>query len=145
LMMIGTIRINVIVASLAGLFTFALSIGNNLLLSTCLKSTYSFLILFVLTFGFRWVLGVMIGAEHAAGGASYANSTIESSVGQSLDLTTPDEDEETRELMKANLGSNNSLLSNEAQFSPLNPPKLVTKNNLDPEQLAGALRRMSED
>ena len=47
--------------------------------------------------------------------------------------------------MKANLGSNNSLLSNEVQFSPLNPPKLVTKNNLDPEQLAGALRRMSED
>ena len=32
-MMIGTIRINVIVASLAGLFTFALSIGNNLFLS----------------------------------------------------------------------------------------------------------------
>ncbi len=81
-MMIGTIRINVIVASLAGLFTFALSIGNNLFLSTCLKSAYSFLILFVLTFGFRWVLGVMIGAEHAAGGASYANPTTESSVGQ---------------------------------------------------------------
>lgn len=145
MMMIGTIRINVIVATLAGLFTFALSIGNNLFLSTCLKSAYSFLILFVLTFGFRWVLGVMIGAEHAAGGASYANPATESSVGQSLDLTTPDEDEETREMMKANLGSNNSLLSNEMQFSPLNPPKLVTKNNLDPEQLAGALRRMSED
>ncbi|MCY9665248.1 hypothetical protein M5X11_09780 [Paenibacillus alginolyticus] len=145
MMMIGTMRINVIVAALAGLFTFALSIGNNLFLSTCLKSTYSFLILFVLTFGFRWVLGVMIGAEHAAGGASYANPSTESSIGQSLDMSTPDEDEETRELMKANLGSNNSSLSNEMQFSPLNPPKLVTKNNLDPEQLAGALRRMSED
>ena len=140
-MMIGSIRINVIVASLTGLFTFALSIGNNVFLSTCLKSVYSFLILFVLTFGFRWVLGVML----AAGGSSYMNPTNDSSVGQSLDITTPDEDEETRELMKANLGSNNSSASNEMQFSPLNPPKLVTKNNLDPEQLAGALRRMSED
>jgi hypothetical protein len=144
-MMIGTIRINVIVASLAGLFTFALSIGNNLFLSTCLKSVYSFLILFVLTFGFRWVLGVMIGAEHAAGSSSNVNSNVDSSVGQSLDMTTPDEDEETRELMKANLGNNNSSPNSEMQFSPLNPPKLVTKNNLDPEQLAGALRRMSED
>ncbi|SDM98448.1 hypothetical protein SAMN04487897_101710 [Paenibacillus sp. yr247] len=144
-MMIGTIRINVFVASVAGLLTFALSIGNNVVLSTCLKSVYSFLILFVLTFGFRWVLGIMIGAEHAAGSSSHVNLTSESTVGQSLDFTTPDEDEETRELMKANMGSKNSSPSIEMQFSPLNPPKLVTKNNLDPEQLAGALRRMSED
>lgn len=144
-MMIGNIRINVIVASLAGLFTFALSIGNNLLMTTCLRSVYSFLILFVLTFGFRWVLGLMIGAEYAAGGSSRVNASSESSVGQALDMTTPDEDEETRQLMKANLGNNNNSPSKEMEFSPLNPPKLVTKNNLDPEQLAGALRRMSED
>ncbi|UKS29863.1 hypothetical protein LOZ80_13380 [Paenibacillus sp. HWE-109] len=142
--MIGTMRINVIVAAIAGVFTFALSIGNNLFLSTCLKSLYSFLILFVLTFGFRWVLGVMIGAEQA-GGTFPSNPVEDSAVGQSLDMTTPDLDEETRELMKANLSDNNSLSSADMQFSPLNPPKLVTKNNLDPEQLAGALRRMSED
>ena len=110
-MMIGTIRINVIVASLAGLFTFALSIGNNLFLSTCLKSVYSFLILFVLTFGFRWVLGVLIGAEHAASSHQHANQR-RFVCWSNLDLTTPDEDEETRELMKANLGNNNSAHSN---------------------------------
>lgn len=144
-MMIGTIRINFIVAGLAGLLTFGLSIGNNLLLTSCLKSVYSFLILFILTFGFRWVLGLMIGVEHAAGPAQDANLTSDSSVGQTLDLTTPEEDEETRELLKASLGSHHTPSSADMQFSPLNPPKLVTKNNLDPEQLAGALRRMSED
>jgi hypothetical protein len=144
-MMIGTIRINFIVAGLAGLFTFGLSIGNNLLLTSCLKCMYSFVILFILTFGFRWVLGLMIGAEHAASHSQDANMTPDSSVGQTLDLTTPEEDEETRELLKANLGNNHAPSSADMQFSPLNPPKLVTKNNLDPEQLAGALRRMSED
>ncbi|MEC0231543.1 hypothetical protein [Paenibacillus alba] len=143
--MIGTMRINLIVATVAGIFTFALSIGNNLLLSTCLKSVYSFLILFVLSFGFRWVLGLMIGAEHAAVGTAQSLPAEDSPVGQSLDLTTPDLDDETRQMMKANLGDNNVSTGTDMQFSPLNPPKLVTKNNLDPEQLAGALRRMSED
>lgn len=141
-MMIGTIRINVIVASLACLFTFALSISNNLFLSSLIKSGYSFLMLFVVTFGFRWVLGLLIGNVPSLENASPANDS--SSVGNNLDLiTSPDEDEETRELMKSNLGNNNASLSND--FSPLKPPKLVTKNNLDAEQLAGALRRMSED
>lgn len=142
-MMIGTIRINVIVAGLACICTFGLSIGNNIFLTSCLKSVLSFFILFILTFGFRWVLGLLIGAEHAAARTQHENMASESSVGQTLDLTTPDEDEETRELLKTNLGNNNAAA--EMQFSPLNPPKLVTKNNLDPEQLAGALRRMSED
>ncbi|NEW05570.1 hypothetical protein GK047_05995 [Paenibacillus sp. SYP-B3998] len=144
--MIGTIRINLIVAALAGLFTFALSIANNLLLTTCLKSLYSFVILFVLTFGFRWVLGVMTGFDHREGKQSLDNYEVNDAVGQTLDMTTPDdEDAATREMLKANLDPNHSKHAAETQFSPLNPPKLVTKNNLDPEQLAGALRRMSED
>ncbi|NOU68478.1 hypothetical protein GC096_31090 [Paenibacillus sp. LMG 31461] len=143
-MMIGTIRINLIVALLAGIFTFALSIGNNLFLSSCIKAGYSFLILFVVTFGFRWVLGLLIGPVSSLEDSLLENSS--SGVGQNLDLSTPDEDEETRQLMKSNLtNQTKDAQSNDMQFSPLNPPKLVTKNNLDPEQLAGALRRMSED
>ncbi|MEW9697697.1 hypothetical protein [Paenibacillus sp. SI8] len=144
-MMIGTIRINVIVAALAGILTFALSIGNNLLLTTCLRSFYSFLILFVLTFGFRWVMGLLTGAELLAKNQS-TDTAVNEAVGQTLDLTTPDdEDAVTREMLKSNQRLNPSIDATEHQFSPLNPPKLVTKNNLDPEQLAGALRRMSED
>ncbi|MGO4498715.1 hypothetical protein AB4114_22810 [Paenibacillus sp. 2RAB27] len=143
-MMIGTIRINLIVALLAGIFTFALSIGNNLFLSSCIKAGYSFLILFVVTFGFRWVLGLLIGPVSSLEDSLLENSS--SGVGQNLDLSTPDEDEETRQLLKSNhTNQTKDAQSNDMQFSPLNPPKLVTKNNLDPEQLAGALRRMSED
>ncbi|MGG1551163.1 hypothetical protein [Paenibacillus ferrarius] len=143
--MIGTMRINVIVASLAGLFTFALSIGNNLLLSTLLKSVYAFLILFVLTFGFRWVLGLVAGAGEASHKTSADPMQENGQLGQNLDMVTPNEDGETLELMKSNLSNQNADSLSDMQFSPLNPPKLVTKKELDPEQLAGALRRMSED
>src|SRR6476620_3757575 len=130
--MIGTIRINVIVASLAFLFTFALSIGNNLFLTTCLKALYSFLIVFIITFGFRWVLGLLIGTTLIQGSGTHPfEQENSSSVGQSLDLITPNEDDVTREMMKSNLTSNQSAQVNDAQFSPLNPPKLVTKNNVD--------------
>ncbi|WNR46668.1 hypothetical protein [Paenibacillus roseipurpureus] len=144
--MIGSIRINVIIASLACLFTFALSIGNNLFLTSCLKALYSFLILFIVTFGFRWVLGFLLGTfPMPENGAHPGTDENSSSVGQTLDLITPDEDDVTREMMKSQMANNQAQSATDMQFSPLNPPKLVTKNNLDPEQLAGALRRMSED
>jgi hypothetical protein len=145
--MIGTIRINLVVAALAGFLTFILSIGNNLFLTTCLKSFYSFAILFALTFGFRWVLGLMTGGiEHSSGNQLSEPITVNDTIGQTLDLTTPDdEDAVTHQMIKANRDPNQATHGNVPQFSPLNPPKLVTKNNLDPEQLAGALRRMSED
>ncbi|MFC5448364.1 hypothetical protein [Paenibacillus aestuarii] len=142
--MFGTIRINFIVAALAAVLTFALSISNNLLLTTCLRSLYSFIILFVLSFVFRWVVGFMIHLDNA--NPKHVNEEpAQPAVGQTLDLTTPDEDAETRELLKANMNAVPSSPANDTQFSPLNPPKLVSKNNLDPEQLAGALRRLSED
>jgi len=142
--MFGTIRINFIVAALAAILTFALSVGNNLLLTTCLRSLYSFIILFVLAFAFRWVVGFMMHLEHS-NPKEVLEATSQPAVGQTLDLTTPEDDVETRDLLKPNMNANPSAPDNGAQFSPLNPPKLVSKNNLDPEQLAGALRRLSED
>jgi hypothetical protein len=144
-MMIGTIRINLIVAGLAGICTFLLSIGNNLFLTTCLRSIYSFAILFILTFGFRWVLGVFAGSEFFASQSEGQLDTDEAHLGSQLDLATPDDNEATRQMLKDNLEKPGTSDANELPFLPLNPPKLVTNNNLDPEQLAGALRRMSED
>ncbi|UJF35366.1 hypothetical protein [Paenibacillus hexagrammi] len=143
--MVGTIRINLIVAALAAVFTFVMSLGNNMFVTTCLKSLYSFAILFVLTFGFRWVLGVLVTIEKTKTSMSPNDLTSDSHIGSTLDVSTPEEDHETNELLKAGLDPTSTAQASEPQFSPLNPPKLVTKNQIDPEQLAGALRRMSED
>ncbi|MBP1991313.1 hypothetical protein [Paenibacillus eucommiae] len=143
--MVGTLKINWIAASLAGLITFSLSIGNNVFLTTCLRSLYSFIILFILTFGFRFLLGILTTANGLNLNEEHLNEA-ESHLGSQLDLATPDDDDATRQMLKKNLDSpGQSSGAEDMPFSPLNPPKLVTKNNLDPEQLAGALRRMSED
>ena len=144
--MVGTLRINVIVGLLAFLITFALSVSNNLFLTTLLKSFYSFMTVFVLTFGFRWVLGTFAGMNQPSINGSLEQLSKESQVGQQLDVTTPDEDIDAMGLLKTNLTSTDQVSqSSDGTFAPLNPPKLTTKNSLDPEHLAEALRRMSED
>jgi hypothetical protein len=144
--MIGTIRINLVVALIAGIFTFLLSVGHNLFLTTCLRSLYSFVILFVLTFVFRFVLGVFAGTDFFTPLPSDKAEDSDVHLGSQLDLATPDDDEATRQMLKKQLEKpGQPLETDDLPFSPLNPPKLVTKDNLDPEQMAGALRRMSED
>jgi hypothetical protein len=145
--MIGTIRINWIVSLVAGIFTFFLSLGNNLFLTTCLRSLYSFLILFILTYVFRLLVTVFGGTEFFTPLASEQSESEseEGHLGSQLDLTTPDDDEATRQMLRTNMDNPGQTLDDELPFLPLNPPKLITKNNLDPEQLAGALRRMSEE
>jgi energy-coupling factor transporter transmembrane protein EcfT len=148
--MIGTIRINWIVSLAAGIFTFLLSVGNNLFLTTCLRSLYSFLILFILTYAFRFLIGVFGGADFFAPRPAdavdqTAASSNEGHLGSQLDLATPDDDEATRQMLRNNLDNPGQALDDDLIFSPLTPSKLITKNNLNPEQLAGALRRMSED
>jgi hypothetical protein len=147
--MIGTIRINFIVSMVAGIFTFLLSVGNNLFLTTCLRSLYSFMILFILTYAFRFLLAVFGGLDFFTPLASEQSESDsdESHLGSQLDLATPDDDEATRQMLRNNMDNSGQTLDDDLPFSPLTPPKLITKNNLDldPEQLAGALRRMSED
>jgi energy-coupling factor transporter transmembrane protein EcfT len=144
--MIGTFRINFIVATVAFLLTFLLSMGNNLFLTTLIHSFYSFVILFILTFGFRWILGTIGGTQLYYSDELRDEPNIDDSLGTQVNMATPDEDEITRLLLKQNMDNpGNSEGNADNLFSPLNPPKLAAKNNLEPEQLAGALRRLSED
>lgn len=137
--MIGTIRINFIVGGIACVITFLLSVGDNLFLTTFLHSLYSFTIMFVLSFGFRFVLGVIGGSAQLHSDVQNHNHSG-SHIGNQVDLTTPVEEEAARQSLSMDKSD-----SADSMFAPLNPPKLATKTNLDPGQLAGALRRMSED
>lgn len=144
--MIGTFRINFIVATISFLLTFLLSMGNNLFLTTLIHSFYSFVILFILTFGFRWILGTIGGIQIYNSDDLQDEPNIDASVGTQVNMATPDDDDITRQLLKHNMDNpGNSEGTADNLFSPLNPPKLAAKNNLEPEQLAGALRRLSED
>lgn len=150
--MIGTWRWNAILGLLSGLVTFVFSVSGNILLTTLLRSLYSFLIMFVLAFAFRWILGTVVGlkqyaAERAAHSAADDGNTHtaeppDAGRGKNVDLRTPDEANSLHGLLR---GQMNGQPGDEEVFSPIKPPRLVSKEKVSTEDLVKAVRRMSED
>ncbi|MGN7383505.1 MULTISPECIES: hypothetical protein [unclassified Paenibacillus] len=140
--MIGTIRWNAIIGGLGAAATFISSFSNNILTTTLLRTLYSFVILFALVFVFRWVLGTVMGGTNPE--RDSADSQPEDSVrGQRIDFTTPDEPSGlSGEPVPS---AQDDREQDETGFSPLNPPKLATRNKVDSEEMVKALRHLSED
>jgi hypothetical protein len=108
--------------------TFLLSISNNIFSTSFLHSLYSGIILFMVAFIFRWFFGTL-----------FVEASDEKHIGNNLDLMTPDESDEIHQLMR------HSDKEEQFEFMPLKPPKLVSKRNVDPEEMVKAIRHMSEE
>jgi hypothetical protein len=134
--MMGTISLNLIIGAISFVITFIVSSFTNIWMTTLIRSCYSFIILFLLVFLFRWVLGTFAGLDKTT------NVTDENK-GTALDLTTPDEDAALNQMLKDSLDPN--ATETEPGFAPLNPPKLSSKVNMESEELAQALRHISEE
>ncbi|MNB64149.1 hypothetical protein D3C81_63280 [compost metagenome] len=138
-MMIGTILLNIICGLLGFAFTFLISLQNNLILTSLYRGLFGFILWFLLAFVLRWVLGFI--TDGSANQDSFSSSGGDSeSLGGAVDLSTPDEEEELKDLLKpkpaaADQGS--------GDFKPLQPPKLVSMK--DPEELAKAVRHLKEE
>jgi hypothetical protein len=131
--MIGSIIWNLATGMSGAALIFIVSYGHNPLQTAGMRSLYSFIILFLVTFAVRWLLGLaaegQAGARTAAdtprGASDISEGGGESGTGQTVDLVTPPDD--------------NDLL-----FTPLAPPKLASVKTTDAEQIAKTLRHMSE-
>jgi hypothetical protein len=131
--MIGSIRWNIALGVFGFLLTFIFSITNNVFSTSFIHSLYSGIILFLVAFGFRWFFGTV-----------FNETPNQTHIGNQLDLITPEESDEIHQLMR----NDNETDPEKSDFTPLNPPKLVSKgnlDNLDPEELVKAIRHMSED
>lgn len=122
---------------LAFIFTVLLSIQNNFILTSLLNGLYSFILLFIGTFLIRFIIGAFlqpkiedqVHAEVLQQGEQQAESTH---VGQHFDMQTPDDSADQQQ--------------SEAQpFTPLNPPKLSTKEAIEPERVAETVRHWTAD
>ncbi|OXM84692.1 hypothetical protein [Paenibacillus rigui] len=141
--MMGTIRWNFVIGLVSLVITFMSSITHNIWMTTILRSVYSFIILFLLTFLFRWVLGTMAGFNKLAG-TDEQQEAADKEKGTALDLSTPDEEAALHQMLKDSLDPNANAV--DPGFSPLNPPKLSTKgNSMEPGEMAQAVRRMTEE
>jgi hypothetical protein len=133
--MIGTWRSNAIVAGSIGPLIFLLSISSNPLSTALYRAGSSFVISFAVMFAVRWLIGQALtsGAPHDTMAEEQADrghtqAASEEGKGQSIDLTTPD-----------------GAWEDQPIFAPLSPPRLKkTEDPLDPEQLAKAIRHMSQ-
>lgn len=128
--MIGSILWNAVAGLAGAALIFLLSYGHNPLSTAGTRALYSFLTVFAMTFAVRWLLAAAMKSGESPHQTSplpqEASEASNEDKGQSIDFTTPEDDDTD-------------------DFSPLNPPKLKTVKGLeDPEELAKAIRHMSE-
>ncbi|WP_322922762.1 hypothetical protein [Paenibacillus campi] len=150
--MIGNIKFNVWFGVLGFLITFLFSLGNNLWTTSLVRGCLGFILWFALAFLLRFILGVLATPGSAAGKppASGAAKTMDEAEGQPstdeqgrgnlLDITTPDQDHELNDL----LTPKPSHSGGDSGFAPLNPPKLVSTKEQDAEELAKAIRHLTQ-
>ncbi|KIL39225.1 hypothetical protein SD70_21365 [Gordoniibacillus kamchatkensis] len=141
--MTGTVRWNLIGGAAAFVLTFATSIARNVFTTTLLHSVYSFLLVFAVIFLFRFLLHLILNSAAAAADLPPAIGEAESEAGQNVDLATP-HDDSLHDLLRSNLNAAGER-DDGTGFAPLSPPKLASHAALDPEELANALRRMSQE
>ncbi|GIP21450.1 hypothetical protein [Paenibacillus sp. J22TS3] len=139
--MAGKIGFNWLFGAIGFIITFIVSFSNNILVTSVVRSCIAFVVWFVLAFALRWLLGFLTSppAEPELP-VMEAEQEEETDRGTVLDMTTPDESEELNDLLK----QKPDAPSEPSGFSPLNPPKLVKTSEQDPEELAKALRHLTE-
>ncbi|WP_373229568.1 hypothetical protein [Cohnella sp.] len=137
--MIGSWRLNVGFGAFGALLTFLFSLSNNPIGTTLLRSIYAFLVFVSLAFAVRFVLGQLV----VPGGPAHEDLIPEEERGAVLDLTTPDEEDSLSEMMKEQWAGGKA--KHVKGFQPLQPKRLVSIDNPDPEEVVQAIRRLTDD
>lgn len=138
--MIGTIRWNLLLGAFGFVFTFLLSVSDNFFTTTLLHSFYGFIIMFGVGFAMRWVLGTLAGLKQIQETVDHSKVSEEGR-GAAVDSVTPGNQDELNQLLKDNM---NGADSSSEDFTLLKPKKLTTIPG-EPEELAQALRRLTEE
>lgn len=141
-MKIGSIVINWICGLVGFAFTFLISLQNNLLLTSLFRGLLGFILWFVLAFVLRWVLGFIVNQSENMDKTSSSDGD-QGERGTRVDLSTPDVDDELKDLLKPKPGPTDQGIQGNSEFKPLQPPKLVTMK--DPEELAKAVRHLKDE
>lgn len=142
--MLGSWRWNVSLGIGGSLLTLLFSLGGNGLGITSLRCLYAFLAFFVLAYLFRALLAFVLQPGTPASESSPIEPEQAPAIGQSVDYSTPESSEDLNELLKHQLDGSVELESGQKPiFQPLSPPKLVSTQNKEPEELAKAIRHLT--
>jgi hypothetical protein len=137
--MIGSWRWNAGFGGFGAALTILFSLANNPFGITLLRSMLAFAVFALLAFVVRFVLGLLLlPPVQPLGGQLPAEER-----GSVLDLMTPDEDEMLSEMMKEQWSGGKETAV--AGFQPLQPKRLVSLDDPDPEQVVQAIRRLTDE
>ncbi|QHT60720.1 hypothetical protein GXP70_12705 [Paenibacillus lycopersici] len=143
--MIGSWRWNVMLGIVGSLLTLLFSLSSNGLAITGLRCLYAFLAFFAVAYPFRALIAFILRPSPVSAFrmGSDADAAIEDK-GQTIDYATPDQGDELNELLKHQMdGSALPETGQPPDFKPLSPPKLVSTQNKEPEELAKAIRHLT--
>ncbi|GGA39543.1 hypothetical protein [Paenibacillus physcomitrellae] len=142
--MAGKMLFNWLFGAVGLVLTFLVSSSHNLFITSLIRSLIAFVIWFLLAFAIRWMLGLS-KADPVSIEESERSDSEEAEKGLRVDLTTPDEQEAINEMLKPSESKASEKSQGTAMFEPLNPPRLVKTADRDPEELAKAVRHLTED
>jgi hypothetical protein len=139
--MMRKLGFNLLIGALGFVITFLTSSINNLYMTSLIRSFIAFVIWFLLSLVFKWIMGIMTTRpdDGTWEEGEIKSDTVMDQRGVRFDLTLPDDSEELNDLLKP---KPESSIGGDHGFTPLNPPKLVSAQ--DPEQLAKAVRHLTE-
>ncbi|GGG12206.1 hypothetical protein [Paenibacillus abyssi] len=137
--MLGSIRWNIFFGLFGFFLIFFFSISSNGIAVTLLKSVYAFVSFFAIAYALRLVLYLIAPPNH-----SQQPGVEEENKGAALDIVTPDDNDDLNRMLKEQMDGGSQQEMPKEAFEPLTPPKLVSTQDKSPEQLAQAVRHLSE-
>ncbi|MBD8497086.1 hypothetical protein [Paenibacillus arenosi] len=145
--MAGSLRWNIVGGIIGFLITTFAASMTNPLSTSIVRGVIGGVIWFGLVFGFRWIAQMLLQGsgqgDHNVQAMEPSSVTVR---GQNIDYTTPDEQDIHAILTSSPVESSSSTAHSDqaVEFTPMNPPKLVTKPPLNDEQLAQAVRHLTQ-
>lgn len=145
----GSIRWNMGFGAIGFLISTLISLNSNVWGTSLLRGLFAFIIWFLVAYGLRYVAQVLRTPEGATLQGEHTQDA-ELNVGASVNISTPDDTESLYSMLHSNTNEDNSSVNHqkeandkegEGNFTPLTPPKLVSKPMND-EQMAQAVRHL---
>ncbi len=141
----GKWRINVGFGGFGAVLTWLFSFSSNPIGTTLVRGVYAFVTFTAIAYVISLLLGQLLQPSDKSEPA-IPDLQDESSVdrGSNLDLITPDEGDELAEMMRERWTDGKGEAQG-ASFQPLEPKRLVSLDNPNPEEVVQAIRRLTDE
>jgi hypothetical protein len=137
--MYGTIGWNFIIATTSSLLTFFASLASNVLTTALLQSVYSFGVMFLVAFLFRFFVGLLMSLNIPGSTDIDVGLPSQDEIGGNFNMETPTADDYLQDILRQNYTGVVDPAQTE-QFQPLNPTRLTTAPETQADNLVQAVR-----